>query len=245
MNITTRLSHQCIACMRPSLNQTLPSSTVIPKRFRYYWDKRPQNRNRKLLMEITLPKLPRRTTQDVDMMEIEEDKLYGIDVVYQREIEEIFSKHRMVAVCLRTYMPSDDDYYRVRYNLQQHQMCMERYPEHVLEHTLRGTQFENLLVLCRTETALVYGEPNVGEMITAVAKNKHLLLLGGMIDGKMYSLEQLRDYSKLSPIDQLHGELCGTLSQLTASTSTLLQKHTHELCYTLQQHEKQMQEKGE
>ena len=66
-----------------------------------------------------------------------------------------------------------------------------------------------------------------------------------MIDGKMYSLEQLRDYSKLSPIDQLHGELCGTLSQLTAATSTLLQKHTHELCYTLQQHEKHLQEKKE
>jgi len=194
-------------------------------------------------MEVTLPKLPRRTSQDIDMVELQEDKLHGIDVIYQREIQEIFSKSRMIAVCLRTYMPSDDEYYKVRYNLQQHDMCMEIYPEHVLEHTLRDSKFDNLLVLCKTDTALVFGEPNIGEMITAVAKNKYLLLLGGMIDGKMYSLEQLRDYSKLPSMSRLHGELSGTLSQLTASTSSLLQRHTHELCYTLQQHEKQMQEK--
>lgn len=52
------------------------------------------------------------------------------------------------------------------------------YPEHVLEHTLRDSKFDNLLVLCKTDTALVFGEPNIGEMITAVAKNKYLLLLG-------------------------------------------------------------------
>lgn len=194
-------------------------------------------------MEVTLPKLPKRTSEPFDIQEQAEDKLYGLNVVFQREIEEIFSKSRMVAACLRTYMASDDDYFRVRYNLQQHNMCMERYPAHVLEHTLRGTVHENLLVLFKTDTALIYGEPNVAEMMAAVAKNKYLLLLGGMVDGKLMSLEQLREYSKLPPIEECHGQLSGTLSQLASSTSSLLQRHAHELCYTLQQHEKQMEEK--
>ena len=61
---------------------------MIPKRFRYYWDKRPQNRNRKLLMEVTLPKLPRRTTRDVDMMEVEEDKVSFLNIFLLHQLPE-------------------------------------------------------------------------------------------------------------------------------------------------------------
>ena len=48
---------------------------MIPKRFRYYWDARPQNRNRKLLMEITLPKLPKRTVEPHEIQEQTENKV--------------------------------------------------------------------------------------------------------------------------------------------------------------------------
>ena len=51
-------------------------------------------------------------------------QLYGLDVLLHKEIQEIFNNNRMIAACLYADQP-DDDYYRVRYELQQHEMSME------------------------------------------------------------------------------------------------------------------------
>ena len=50
------------------------SSSVIPKRFRYYWEARQHNRDRARLMMITLPRLQPRQPDDYKK-EKQEDKV--------------------------------------------------------------------------------------------------------------------------------------------------------------------------
>jgi len=53
---------------------------VIPKRFRYYWDQRPEGKHRKMLMIATLPRLKEK--KDVYVKpKLEEEKVMSRDCI--------------------------------------------------------------------------------------------------------------------------------------------------------------------
>jgi len=56
---------------------------------------------------------------------------------------------------------------------------LQSFPEHVMKFTLRGTPYESMTALFTgAASCVVYGEPNVSEMLHALKPNIHLLLLG-------------------------------------------------------------------
>nr|XP_002130196.1 uncharacterized protein LOC100178933 [Ciona intestinalis] len=229
-------------CLRTALSGiyirhigALGSYTNIPKRSRYFWEARPECRERKLLMQITLPRLKQAVDPTQFVQEVEEEKLYGLDVILHKEVQQIFNENELIAVCLYSEMPSDN-FYQVRYELQQHGMSMEKYPEHVMEFTLKQTPYENMLELFRGETAVIFGEANVKQMISAVSKNNYLLLLGGLVQGRYMSLKELIKFSNLAGLDSSRAELGFLLNTAVSSTKNMMQKPTNQLVHSLQQY---------
>uniref|UniRef100_H2Z2B4 Large ribosomal subunit protein uL10m n=1 Tax=Ciona savignyi TaxID=51511 RepID=H2Z2B4_CIOSA len=191
-----------------------------------------------MLMQITLPRLQAAPDRTRFVEEETEEKLYGLDVLLHRELQTIFNESEMVVACLYTEMPSDY-FYEVRYELQQHEMNMEKYPEHIYDFTLKGTPFENMLELFRGETTVVFGKANLKEMLLALGKNKHLLPLGGLVQGRCMSMQELIKFSKLD-IDQCRSELSQLLTTAVGSTRTLLQGPSLHLSNSLSQRHEQL-----
>ncbi|CAK8676663.1 unnamed protein product [Clavelina lepadiformis] len=230
-----KLGQLCNSCLRIFQAESA-TCTFLPKRFRYYWEARAENRQRKMLMMITVPKL-RKNKDSAYIKRKQPDKLYGLDVLLHKEIQEIFNNNRMIAACLYADQP-DDDYYRVRYELQQHEMSMEQYDQHVIDFTLKSTPYAQFLTLFDGPCTMIFGEPNVPQMISALKNNKQMLLIGGMVDGKYMSSKQLSDYANLKGLDHCRGELSGILSSAVSSTRDLLQQPAAALTVSLGEHTK-------
>ena len=65
-------------------------------------------------------------------------------------------------------------------------------------------------------------------------------ILGGLYFDQFFTVDQLKKISQLSEIEQLHGELVGTISSAISSTSHLLQRPLNDLLYSTQQREKML-----
>lgn len=236
-------------CLRsliyPSLaapNHATASTNVVQKRFRYYWRKRPEARKRILMMQVAMPRLPKKqTVQSQAQVDTNVEKLHGIDVILEREAKEIFEKSPMVIACLYTQPAISDQYFHTRYELQGKGMNMTRIPAHVMDHVLSGSKYQNLSTLCQTQTALIYGETNLRDMMEIVKKNKYLCMLGGLYHDQLVTVEQLKRYSNLPSIEQLHGELLATLSTQLSSTYHLLQNPINKLGFTLEERKRNLE----
>lgn len=201
------------------------SPFVITKRYRYYWEARPENKWRKKMMMITLPRLGRMPDYEPVKVKTDDDKLYGLDVVLHREATEALFRSRMIAVFLQTQMEITE-YYRLRHELRKVDIFIDNFPNHVMEQTLRNTHLECLLNLYEGQTLTVYSDSlNVKDLIKISKKNPYVALLGGVIDNYAMSANQMMQFSKLPAIDVLQSQLSFTLSSHCSSTRNLLQRN--------------------
>jgi len=237
-------------CMRSALSRTsnifaVSTANVEQKRFRYYWRKRPQNKQRVLLMQVAMPRLSSKKTQQ-SQPSTTENKLFGIDLILEREVREIFKSNPMVIACLYTEPAIPDQYFQTRYELQQKELNMTRIPSHVISHVLTGSKYENMNILCQSQTALIFGNPdNLQHVFEITKKNKYLCVLGGLYHDKMVTLEQLKRYGSLPEKKQLQSELVGMLSSQLSSTYHLLQNPINSLAYTMKERQKMLTEEEE
>jgi len=221
------------------------AGTHVQKRFRYYWRERPQSKYRVLLQQVTLPKLPEAADRRQKPAPYEHGELHGMDsFVLQKEVVEIFNKSDMVVVCLFTKPTIDDEYFQLRYELQQKGMNMTRMPSHVMKAVLNGTKYDSLADLCETQTTLVYGETNLHDMFEIIKGAKFLSPMGGLYHERLYKLDELKHISELGDVKQLQGELIGVLSSQIASTSQLLQKPLYSFFSSMSEHQKTLEEQS-
>jgi len=224
------------------------TGNAVQKRFRYYWRKRPQNKERALLMQVTMPRVStnKHKLQEFETtIEHQEDKLYGIDLILEKEVKEILKTSPMLIPCLYTQPALADEYFYTRYELKQKGMNMTRIPAHVMEHVLADSKYKHMSVLCQTQTALIYGEPNLQAMFEITKKNKYLCVQGGMYYDRFLTIDELKSYSTLPSIEQLHGELLGTLSSQLSSTYHLLQNPINGLAHSLKERQRNLEEEEE
>nr|CAB3262237.1 uncharacterized protein LOC100178933 [Phallusia mammillata] len=212
------------------------STIVIPKRFRYHWDKRPQNKHRVKLLQVTLPRFKdnrfKFEPNEVETYETEnpyrpmkkkdELNLHGLDVLLYNEVSEIFNTSPMICACLRTDMPTMDMFYKVQYELRQHDMDILIYPSHVIMFTIKDTPYDAMKPLFDQNCAILFGKPNCKRMLSILKPNPYLLLLGGLVDGKYMSKNEIESYSKLPNLDESRAKLCSQLTSLSSSTYELL-----------------------
>lgn len=222
----------------PVVKRSLGSCVLIPKRNRYYWEARPENKHRKLLMQITLPRLSRSPVFDPDRMqpEVEEEKLFGLDAVLLNEVKNILPENKMIAVYLRAQMETID-FYRMRHELKKEGIYVEEYPTHVMEFALRDTKWDNLMSLYDNQTLTLYSkEAKVEEMLKIARKNPHISLMGGIINDRLMSAIQMSQFAKLPTLPECHSQLSFTIATQCASTRNILQRHQTLLVQYLEQH---------
>lgn len=211
--------------------------SVMPKRYRYYWEARPENKWRKLMMQVTLPRLGPTPEYEAKVVEEDPNKLYGLDLVLHQEAKEIVRDCKMVIVFLKTQMEVTD-YFRMRHELRKKDILLDEFPNHVMTYTLKDSPHKNLSALYSSgETLTIYSlEPNVAEMLKLTKKNPYVSLMGGLVENRLMSATQIVDYSKLPSLEVVRGMFSSSLSQICGSTYNLLQHNQAETTQYLQQY---------
>lgn len=70
----------------------------------------------------------------------------------------------------------------------------------------------------------------------------HYVLLGGMINGRLYTKQGIQDYLNMGTIDDLRAQLCGLLNQQLALVPNTLSQPINSLANALKQHAQSGQE---
>ncbi|XP_039264330.1 large ribosomal subunit protein uL10m-like [Styela clava] len=234
-NVLCRMRMALCAVLKSFTSSKVILPFTIIKRYRYYWEARPENKWRKKMMMITLPRFGR-SDYEPEEQHKEDDRLHGLDVVLHQEATEAMNKSKMIVVFLQAQMEITE-FYRMRHELKKINIFLDEFPNHVMQHVLKNTRLENLLSLYQGRTLTVYSEgTNIIDLLKISNKNPYVALLGGIIDDHAMSARQMIDYSKLPPIDNLHSQLSFILTSHSSSTHNLLQRNQTETASLLSQY---------
>lgn len=177
------------------------------------------------------PRLRRKleNTQTDDLVSDAEEFVY-------RGCERMFRENEMIAVC--QLLPcANNDLKSYRVQLNKSGMELKLYSNKFTRRAVSGTRLENMLPWFQGFNVYIVSEkPKVDKLLKTLRKIPNILLMGGLIDGRLLSKDGFTAYSKLPPIEQARGELC-TILNLAAGgrTSSLLESHQQTLTMNLDQ----------
>lgn len=83
-----------------------------------------------------------------------------------------------------------------------------------------------------------FNEENLKKNLVALRKLPHFLLLGGLINDRLYTRNGVQEYANLEPLDTLRGKLLNTLNQALGSIPNTLSLPMRNLTLALEQHSK-------
>jgi len=216
-----------------------------------------------IMKKITWPMLPKlkpddRTTINNRLRaKFESEHLFGLDYVLGKKLVDIIDKNASTGFILVIgfyQMPFDNMDYAFMDQFSQLARDVEKvgatfthqYPKHVRDvifATHEITTLKGLAKICFKNTDLLYCDDLKKLKLVLNTLKKHstsFLLLGGMVQKQLMSIEQLNEASKMDlDIDKLRGEMLGILSHHQTQTLGLLQHHQNQTLGLLQQHQQQ------
>ncbi|XP_066522178.1 large ribosomal subunit protein uL10m isoform X1 [Hoplias malabaricus] len=165
----------------------------------------------------------------------------GLVKLLKKELDNVFNECKMIAV-VQNNATSAEDMLLLRHRLHRHEISIKFFPNQVVRSYLPGSQYCNMQPLFMGQTVMfVSKEPKVKEMLRVLKSSPQMVLLGGSIENTLLSYEGIINYSKLTSITTVHGELVRGLTMLTSQTVSMLQQHPAHLSALLQQYIKQQQ----
>ncbi|XP_033628652.1 39S ribosomal protein L10, mitochondrial-like [Asterias rubens] len=206
--------------------------------------KRPMHITRAKLMELTKYKRPKdlRSMAEQCSMRYKGERIQEenpVQTFMAKQCREQLTNKPFIAVFNREGLGMDE-LSALRRRLKKADISIKLYGNDVTREAFLGTKLENMMPLFVGENIYAVGEkPAVKELLKATKKLDKLQLLGGLVDNRLMSAKQMKDYSKLPDIGTLQGQLAGILSQSVGSTYNLLQRNQEALVANLGQWMKQ------
>lgn len=155
------------------------------------------------------------------------------------QLENVLQENKMLAVFQRNAIGADD-FLHLKHRLHKHQIYIKVFPLQVIRKVVGQSHLQALLPLFIGHTFLVVSpHAKVKEMLQAIRTAPQIQLLGACIENRLLSKQGIVNYSKLPSKELLQGQLVGTLTMLTAQTSSLLTHQSARLCTMLEQHGKE------
>ncbi|XP_074834989.1 large ribosomal subunit protein uL10m [Carettochelys insculpta] len=163
----------------------------------------------------------------------------GYVKLLRRQVAEVFRDNRMIAVCQRSYTPSEE-MLLMQHRLRKYNIQAKFFPNEIVRTFLSVSKYKNLLPLfVACNLMLVSPEVKVKEMLQVLKKVPQINLLGACIDNTILSNQGVVNYSKLPSMEITQGQVVATLSLTTSQTCALLQRSSAHLTALLDQYLKE------
>jgi ribosomal protein L10 len=107
----------------------------------------------------------------------------------------------------------------------------------VLQHAVEGTRHAKLYNLLAHFGAFCYSESNKLAFLNRLLKKQsNVFLLGGIVENRIMTKEQLNEYNQMPSLDLMRAQLCHTLSSPSIALHTSINYHLTDLSGSLQRH---------
>jgi len=199
---------------------------------------------RRILNAVTVPILPP-DTRPLPQQCYDETKLKKQAVTTEltkaylafrlQQAIKLFNENSMVAICHIVPMTSRDSF-NVRAKIVTAGMQIIFARNDLAKQAIQNTRLQNLEPLLVSSNAYIASEKNMlPELVSILRKTPELVLLGGLVENRIMSRDDILKVVKLPPLDIMRGELLAILSASASKTSRLLGKHQQELSVNLDQ----------
>jgi len=246
------LLHQLVKAVTLSNSQSLQVcrsiSTTAHRHRRVFWTTRPLPRGteRRILNAVTVPvfketpPFPKKQKKN-EISEVQE----AYNAFKLREAQELLTQNQMVAVCHR--LPTTNrDFLQLRAKIFLAGLQLRFIRNDLAIKATENTKLQNLKPYFNSSNAYIISEvPKIPELIKVLKKCPELQLLGGLVEDRIMSRDELLAAAKLPPLDVVRGQLVSLLASHASTTSRLLGHHQGALSASLTQLVKQGSEGGE
>lgn len=160
-------------------------------------------------------------------------------LMMKRNVKTVFQESKMIAV-VQNNASNAEDMLVLRHRLHKHGITVKFFPNQVMRSFLKDSVYSNMAPLFIGPTVLfVSKEPKAKEMVATLRGSPQMTLLGACIDNTLLSAQGVVNYSKLSSVAVVQGELVSGLTMLTSQTASMLHRQPAHLSALLQQYVKQ------
>jgi len=234
----SRSTHSPTHCH--SLQVCRSISTTAPRDRRVFWTTRPLPRGteRRILNAVTAPIYPEKPVEKKkksEQSEIQE----AYNAFKLREAQELLTQNQMVAICHR--LPTTNrDFLHLRAKVFLGGLQLKFIRNDLAIKATENTRLQNLKPYFNSSTAfLISEEPKIPELIKLLKKCPELQLLGGLVENRIMSRDELLNAAKLPSLDVVRGQLVSLLNSSASNTSRMLAHHQGALSANLTQLVKQ------
>lgn len=199
---------------------------------------------RAVVLKVTEP-MYEDSMKDIHPAEIckqKEDKQKNIkqvnpfEQILARELLENVEKSKMVAIFHRNPM-SSADLFAVRVQLSKIGMFYQHHNNSVAKLAFTGTKYEALLQLYQSHAAtFTSDELRVAKLLKLQKKMSGVVLLAGVVEGRLMSVSDLQRYAALPSLSMLQSQLVGILNAPLQQFTQSLSHHQTELSVSLNSH---------
>lgn len=237
------------ANQQSSIQQCRHISMSVPCSKRVVFTSRPVSRGteRRILNAVTTPIMP----PDMRPPEVkcfdhmmEKKASLQSEMVDMRnkflryKIREIIASNNMIAICHQLPL-NVREYHNLKVKIFQGGMRLEIMRNDLALEVVENTKLRNLKPYFTSSTTyLVSPEPNFPNLMKILKKCPEIQLLGGLVEDRIMSKEDMVTASKLH-LDTLRGELLTILKSPATKTHRMLGKHQADLSGSLTQLVKQ------
>ncbi|XP_047496082.1 39S ribosomal protein L10, mitochondrial-like [Penaeus chinensis] len=228
---------RCLLGSQSPLVQTLRFRTRKPnlrKPAIPHWD-------RALVLKVTEPFYPAKSSQEHpanncnkkrSALQNDDKKVNPFEQILAQEFLEKIRNAKVVAIFHRNPM-SAEDIFTMR--LQLHKIKLEylHYNNSIARLAFSGSEFDALLKLYESDTLTVVGEASVAKLLKLEKKLVGLVLLAGVVEGRLMSVADMKRYAALPSLDGARGQLLSILSAPAQKLSQNMTSHQRELSSAL------------
>lgn len=154
--------------------------------------------------------------------------------IIAKEVKNWFNNSKMIVI-FHVNSISSEEMFNARVQLFKQNIHMKAYNKKVMSQALVGTQYETILPLFDSRNGIVFSpEQNLKKMFKIVKKVPQIMILAGIVEGRLLSKTDLVKYSELPSLDIARAQLASTLQQAAGSSLvTLLQANQTQLTAAL------------
>lgn len=154
--------------------------------------------------------------------------------IIAKEVANWFNSSKMVAI-FHVNSISADDMFNVRVQLYKQNMHLKVYSKYVMSQALLGTKFESVLPLFDSSNGIVFSpDQNLTKLLKTVKKIPQMMLLAGIVEGRLMSKTELQNFADLPSLDIVRAQFAAILQNAGGnSLVTLLQANQSALAAAL------------
>lgn len=162
-----------------------------------------------------------------------------------KDLYNMFATSKLIAFFHRNPYNTEEKF-KMDVAFKKEGMYLKENSKHTVKIAVENTPYETILPLFQSRTVMLFSEePKVRKLLRMIKKMPSIILICGIVEGKLMSLSQMQEYSQLTDIAMARAQLVSVLNSAQLQLANSLTYHQTSLVLGLEQYAQSQTEKSE